>query len=176
MPRSPTQRMLSLCMWSRQRRWAACPSPLSLRSRPLPSLFCCYPQGEFLFLSPSCLIAILLLLLLLLSVSVSVSLWFVQPTFGLWREVTFVDIVVAVPREELQGAGTLVRYVGRVSSLPNFYGADALTASQVPRLLLFLFLFLKPLFLPYPSKSTLFLPFASIPTLFFYASKSMSSE
>jgi hypothetical protein len=63
-----------------------------------------------------------------------------------------------------------------VSSLPNFYGADALTASQVPRLLLFLFLFLKPLFLPYPSKSTLFLPFASIPTLFFYASKSMSSE
>lgn len=51
-------------------------------------------------------------------------------------EVTFVDIVVVVPREELQGAGTLVRYVGRVSSLPNFYGADALTASQVPRLLL----------------------------------------
>jgi hypothetical protein len=71
--------------------------------------------------------------------SLSLSLWFVQPTFGLWREVTFVDIVVVVvvPREELQGAGTLVRYVGRVSSLPNFYGADALTASQVPRLLLF---------------------------------------
>ncbi len=139
--------MLSLCMWSRQRWWAACPSPLSLRSRPLPSLFCCYPQGEFLFLSPSCLIAILLLLL---SLSLSLSLWFVQPTFGLWREVTFVDIVVVVPREELQGAGTLVRYVGRVSSLPNFYGADALTASQVPRLLLFLLLLPQALVLGLP--------------------------
>ncbi len=72
----------------------------------------------------------------------SLSLWFVPPIFGLWREVTFVDIVVVVTREELQGAGTLVRYVGRVSSLPNFYGADALTASQVPRLLLFLLLLL----------------------------------
>jgi hypothetical protein len=54
---------------------------------------------------------------------------------------------------------------------------------QMPSLLLrflvfffFFFFFLKPLFLPYPSKSTLFLPFASIPTLFFYASKSMSAE
>jgi hypothetical protein len=79
------------------------------------------------------------------------SLWFVQPTFGLWREVTFVDIVVVVvPREELQGAGTLVRYVGRVSSLPNFYGADALTASQVPRLLLFLLLLPQALVLGLP--------------------------
>jgi hypothetical protein len=55
---------------------------------------------------------------------------------------------------------------------------------QMPSLLLrflvffffFFFFFLKPLFLPYPSKSTLFLAFAYIPTLFFYASKSMSSE
>jgi hypothetical protein len=75
-----------------------------------------------------------------LSLSLSLSVLFVQPTFGFWREVTFVDIVVVVPREELQGAGTLVRYVGRRSSLPNFYGADALTASQVPCLLLFLLL------------------------------------
>jgi hypothetical protein len=37
-----------------------------------------------------------------------------------------------------------------VSSLPNFYGADALTASQVPRLLLFLLLLPQALVLGLP--------------------------
>ncbi|CAK9216185.1 unnamed protein product [Sphagnum troendelagicum] len=42
-----------------------------------------------------------------------------------------IPVLLLSSGEELQGAGTLVRYVGRVSSLPNFYGADALTASQI---------------------------------------------